>query len=77
MCFLIHRSQNKDSIAIQLKLNELIASTHGSSNRLLNVEDLSEKEIEILRKRYKSLAARTKEEEDKTTRHTIEEIDED
>lgn len=77
MVFLIQRTQNKDSSAIQLKLNELIASMHGSSNRLLNIEELSEKEIELLRRRYKSLAARTKEEEDKTTRHTIEEIDDD
>ncbi len=75
MVFLIQRTQNKDSTAIQLKLNELIASTKGSSNRLLNIEDLSEKEIDILRKRYKSLVNRTKMEEDKSARHSIEEIE--
>ena len=75
MVFLIQRTQNKDSTAIQLKLNELIASTEGSSNRLLNIEDLSEEEIEILRKRYKSLALRTRGEDNKTTRHTVEEIE--
>jgi low affinity Fe/Cu permease len=75
MVFLIQRTQNKDSLAIQLKLNELIASIEGSSNRLLNIEDLSEQEIEILRKRYKSLAHRTRGEDNKTTRHTVEEID--
>jgi len=75
MVFLIQRTQNKDSTAIQLKLNELIASMQGPSNRLLNIEELSEKEIEILRKRYKSLASRTKLEEDKSARHTVEEIE--
>lgn len=75
--FLIQRTQNKDSTAIQLKLNELIASMEGSSNRLLSIEELSEKEIEALRKRYKSLADRTRGEENKTTRHTVEEIDDD
>jgi low affinity Fe/Cu permease len=74
--FLLQRSQNKDSMAIQLKLNELIAAIEGSSNRLLNIEDLSEAEIEALRKRYKSLAHLTKDEKDKTLRHTVEEVEE-
>src|SRR5882757_2714347 len=42
MVFLIQRSQNKDSLAIQLKLNELVASHEYASNRLVNVESLSE-----------------------------------
>jgi low affinity Fe/Cu permease len=75
MVFLIQRTQNKDSTAIQLKLNELIASVDGSSNRLLNIEDLSESDIEILRKRYRSLALRTKSDDNFTSRHTIEEIE--
>lgn len=75
MVFLIQRTQNKDSTAIQLKLNEILASIEGASNRLLNIEDLTEKEIEALRRRYKSLANRTMHETDKTIRHTIEEID--
>lgn len=75
MVFLIQRTQNKDSTAIQLKLNELIASMEGSSNRLLNIEDLSEQEIERLRKRYRSLALRTKSDDNFTSRHTIEEIE--
>ncbi len=73
--FLLQRSQSKDSIAIQMKLNELIASMEGASNRLLNVENLTEHEIELLRRRYKSLGERTKHEDNKTTRHTVEEIE--
>src|SRR4051812_17423530 len=42
MVFLIQRTQNKDSLAIQLKLNEVIAALRGASNRLVNIEDLSE-----------------------------------
>ncbi len=75
MVFLIQRTQNKESTAIQLKLNELIASVEGSSNRLLNIENLSEAEIELLRRRYRSLAERTKGEDTKTSKHTVEEID--
>lgn len=73
--FLIQRTQNKESAVIQLKLNELIASIEGSSNRLLNIENLSEAEIEILRKRYYNLAERTKGDDSFTNRHTIEEIE--
>src|SRR6058998_2160884 len=49
MVFLIQRSQNKDSLAIQLKLNELVAAQHNASNRLIDVEDLTEEELEMLR----------------------------
>jgi low affinity Fe/Cu permease len=73
--FLIQRTQNKESTAIPLQLNELLASHTGCSNRLLNIEDLSEKDIEALRKRYKSLAIKMYGEEDRTIHHTIEEID--
>src|SRR6201990_1747453 len=45
MVFLIQRAQNKDSRAMQLKLNEIVAAMEGASNRLINVEDLSEEEI--------------------------------
>src|SRR5262245_4034288 len=56
MVFLIQRGQNKDAQAIQLKLNELIAAVEGASNRLLNVEDLSEEQILRLHHRYQQLA---------------------
>jgi low affinity Fe/Cu permease len=46
MVFLIQKSQNKDSKAVHLKLNELIASHQGTSNRMVNIEDLSEQELD-------------------------------
>src|SRR5688500_11713346 len=55
MVFLIQRSQNKDALAIHLKLNEIVAAMEGASNRLIDVEDLTEPEIEALRKYYKRL----------------------
>jgi low affinity Fe/Cu permease len=57
MVFLIQRSQNKDSLAIHLKLNELVAGMHGASNRLVNVEDLSEAELVALHRHYARLSA--------------------
>jgi low affinity Fe/Cu permease len=57
MVFLIQHTQNKDSRAIQLKLNELIASTEGASNRLISIEDFSEEELEELHERFLKLVA--------------------
>src|SRR6476659_11212889 len=48
MVFLIQRSQNKDSLALQLKLNEIVAALDGASNRLVNIEDLTEAELDVL-----------------------------
>jgi low affinity Fe/Cu permease len=73
MVFLIQRSQNKDSHAVHLKLNELVAAVHGASNRLINVEDLSEQEVELLRRHYGQLVELAKREEDLTASHSIEE----
>ncbi len=56
MVFLIQRSQNKDSLAMQIKLNEIIAALHGANNRMISIEDLSEGEINSLQKDYQSLA---------------------
>src|SRR6185369_14914608 len=56
MVFLIQRSQNKDALAIHLKLNEIVAAIEGSSNRLIDVEDLTEEEIELLHRHYRKLA---------------------
>ncbi len=58
MVFLLQRSQNKDSIAMQLKLSEIIAALRGANNRLISIEDLSEAEIFELRKKYQDLAVR-------------------
>ena len=55
MVFLIQRAQNKESLAVQLKLDEIVASLEGASNRLIDVEDLSEEEVEDLRKHYQQL----------------------
>jgi low affinity Fe/Cu permease len=58
MVFLLQRSQNKDSLAMQVKLNELLASVKGASNRLINIEDLSEDEMRDLHDRYQKLMER-------------------
>src|SRR5438309_1321426 len=55
MVFLIQRAQNKDALAVQLKLNEIVASIEGASNRLIDVESLSEAEVENLHKHYEEL----------------------
>lgn len=73
MVFLIQRTQNKDSRALHLKLNELIASLNGPSNRLVDIENLTEKELETLHKFYAHLAHLAKNEKDLTNSHSIEE----
>jgi low affinity Fe/Cu permease len=75
MVFLIQRTQNKDSLAIQLKLNELIASVNGASNRLVDVEDLSESELEILKNHYIKLSKLFATEKDIQQSHSIEEAE--
>jgi len=56
MVFVIQKSQNKDSKAIQLKLDELIAANRFASNRMVNIEDLTEEELDELRKFYTKLS---------------------
>src|SRR5438309_11952401 len=73
MVFLIQRSQNKDSLAIQLKLNELVAALEGASNRLIVVEDLTQEELETLKKFYVRLSQLAKTENDLRTSHSVEE----
>jgi low affinity Fe/Cu permease len=61
MVFLIQRTQNKDSLAVQLKLNEIVAALEGASNRLVNVEDQSHSVDEAqARHRAKARHLRTK-----------------
>ena len=57
MVFLIQNTQNRDTAAIQLKLDELIRSTQGAHNALMDLEELEERQIEAFRGRYESLAA--------------------
>lgn len=56
MVFLIQRSQNKDSKATQLKLNEIVAAIHGADNRLIAVERLPEEQIEAVHQHYERVA---------------------
>lgn len=77
MVFLIQRSQNKDSHAIHLKLNELVAAVQGASNRLINVEDLTEEEVAILHRHYGRLVELAKKDLKLTESHSIEDAEED
>jgi low affinity Fe/Cu permease len=74
MVFLIQQAQNKDSLAMQLKLNEVVAAIEGASNRLISVEDLSEEELRTLHTHYAKLAEMAKEHR-LTDSHSIEEAE--
>ena len=75
MVFLIQRSQNKDALAIHLKLNEIVAALEGASNRLIDVEDLTEDEIKTLHTHYQSLVNMAKKDLQLTMSHSIEEAE--
>ncbi|MGC3946185.1 MAG: low affinity iron permease family protein [Chryseolinea sp.] len=75
MVFLIQKSQNKDSLAIQLKLNELVAAHQFASNRLVNVEDMTEDELKVIRKYYAQLSEFSKREESLQQSHSIDEAE--
>lgn len=75
MVFLIQRSQNKDALAMHLKLNEIVAALEGASNRLIDVEDLTEEEIAILHTHYQKLVAMAKKDLKLTQSHSIEEAE--
>ncbi|MGV3698035.1 low affinity iron permease family protein [Flavobacterium sp.] len=77
MVFLIQKAQNKDSLAIQLKLNELVASNKYSSNRLVDIESLTEEEMEVVKKYYHKLSILTKNDESLQTSHSIGEAEKD
>lgn len=76
MVFVIQHSANKDTIAIQLKLNELIAASSTASNRLVDVEDLSAEELQTLKKFYIRLSELSKKEIDIHQTHSIDEAQE-
>src|ERR1700730_12437500 len=75
MVFLIQRSQNKDALAIHLKLNEIVAALEGASNRLIDVEDLTEEEIKTLHAHYQKLVGMDKEDIKLTMSHSVEEAE--
>jgi low affinity Fe/Cu permease len=74
MVFLIQKSQNKDSLAIQLKLNELVAAHEQASNRLVNVEGMTEEELKVIQKYYSKLSDFAKSRESLTQSHSIDEV---
>ena len=57
LLFLLQRSQTKDTLAIQVKLNELLAAVHKASPELINVEKRSEQEVRELHDRYEEIQA--------------------
>jgi low affinity Fe/Cu permease len=75
MVFLIQRTQNKDGMAIQLKLNELVAAMDGASNRLISIEDLSERELRVLHEHFQRLAAMARAEGDVLASHSVDEAE--
>lgn len=76
MVFLIQQSQNKDTVAIHLKLNELIAANKLASNRLVCIEDFTEAELEIARRYYLKLADLAKKDEELFSTHSLDEAHE-
>lgn len=75
MVFIIQQSQNKDSMAMQLKLNELLASNERASNRLVDIEDLTQEELETLKKFYVKLSKLAKKDNDLFSSHSVDEAD--
>lgn len=73
MVFVIQTSANKDTIAVQIKLNELIASSKLASNRLIDVEDLTAAELEIIKKFYVKLSKLAEKEKDLYVSHSLDE----
>jgi low affinity Fe/Cu permease len=76
MVFLIQRSQNNDSRAVHLKLNEIVSALEGASSRLVNVEDLSEDELKVLHHYYQRIAELAKKDSSLKESHSIEEATE-
>ncbi|MFT3909796.1 MAG: low affinity iron permease family protein [Ferruginibacter sp.] len=76
MIFVIQQSQNRDTAALHLKLNELIATNKETSNRLVASEDLSEEELEVIKKYYKKISEHPNN-ESVFTSHSIDEADKD
>lgn len=75
MVFIIQQSQNKDTAAIHLKLNELIASNEKASNRLVDIEDLTEEEILVLKKFYIKLSDKAEKQKDIFSSHSLDEAE--
>lgn len=76
MVFIIQQSANKDTMALQLKLNELIAANKNASNHLVDIEDLTEEELNTVKKFYIRLADQAEAEKDINETHSFSEADE-
>jgi low affinity Fe/Cu permease len=75
MVFIIQKSRNKDALAIQLKLNELVAAHDLASNRLVDVENMTEAELKVIQKYYSRLSDFTKNDENLQQSHSIDETE--
>lgn len=75
MVFIIQQTQNKDTTAIHLKLNELIASNKFASNRLVDAEDLTEEELQVLKKFYIKLSSLAEKDKDIHATHSIDDAE--
>lgn len=75
MVFLIQKSQNKDALAIQLKLDELVAAHELASNRLVDVENMTEEELKVIQKYYRKLREGVINEDTMQQSHSIDELD--
>lgn len=75
MVFIIQRSQNKESRAVNVKLNELIAAMEGASNRLIDVESLSEEELATLASHFHALVKMAARDVSLLRSHTVEEAE--
>ncbi len=62
MVFLIQNTQNRDSQAMQIKLDELIRASKGAHNAIIELEELSDKQLDMFRRRYQELARLAREE---------------
>jgi low affinity Fe/Cu permease len=65
MVFLIQNTQNRDTEALQIKLDEIIRATRGARNVVLDLEEMDEKELDRIRKEYLDIAERAREHLDK------------
>lgn len=71
MVFIIQQTQNKDTIALQLKLNELIACNDRASNRLIDIESLTDEELDVAKEFYVRLAKLAEKERDLYGTHSL------
>jgi low affinity Fe/Cu permease len=76
MVFLIQHAQNRESLAVQLKLNEIVAALEGASNRLVSVEDLDDEDLDVLHAHYRELALMAEGEKRITESHSVDEAKE-